>query len=113
MATTSHNESIIAPQRATIALKNLTKITLQIKNNMIISFGPKKGQWVIHQEFHLAPGACIVTAFLVDQTHQLMIYEASQNTGGFLYMIRDTDVEDDTSLELHDDHYKVTQGLSC
>lgn len=107
-----NTNSITAPRRALISVVNGTKKTIQVNNNFISSLGPKKGQWILHKELILAPDACATTEFLLDTTHQLMVYSQGRE-GKFLYMIRDTDIENNQTVELFEDSYNIVENLMC
>ena len=104
--------SITAPRRALISVVNGTNITVQVNNNIMSNLGPYKGKWMLHKELLLAPKACATTEFLVDATHQLMVYEATKQ-GKFLYSIDGTDIENNHTVEIFEDSYNVVKNLLC
>ena len=98
--------------KITIAVSNQTKENLQVKNNMLADFGPQKGQWMVHKEYIIRPGDCVQTDFFREKRHQLMVYSVPQPEN-FLYMIRDTDVEDGDTAKLFDKEFKIIHELLC
>lgn len=107
-----NNKSIAAPRRALISVVNGTKESLKVKNNMVSDLGPNKGKWIIHQELTLSPGACATTEFLLNSTHQLMVYSLP-NTSKFLYKISDSDLDNNQTVELFQDSYNIVPDLLC
>ena len=112
MNSTNNPNSITAPRRALISVVNGTKRTLQVKNNIVASMGPKKGEWMLHQELVLAPKACGNTQFLLDATHQLMVYGVA-NSEQFLYKISGNEIENNQTVELFEDSYNIVPNLMC
>jgi hypothetical protein len=106
------NPKGLSPRRALIAVVNGTKSTLQVKNNMVCDFGPNKGKWMVHQELELAPGACGNTEFLLDNTHQLMVYSVPKPEH-FLYKISGFEIENNQTVELFNDTYNIVPDLMC
>lgn len=108
----NNQDSVTAPRRALISVTNGTKQALQVKNNMIANMGPNKGKWIVHQELMLAPNACATTQFLLDATHQLMVYSGT-NTERFLYKISGNEIENNQTVELFEDSYNIVPNLMC
>lgn len=107
-------EPILPEKKVVLALKNMTPLKLCIKNKKLWSFGPNKGKWADYKNLHLTPGACDITEFLQGDTHQLMVYSGTaRGTDRFFYMIRETDIEDGSTILLFQDHFEEQPGLAC
>jgi|GEM_PF-4391053 hypothetical protein len=108
----NNSQSVVAPRRALISVVNGAKESLKVKNNIVSGMGPEKGKWMIHQELVLSPGACATTEFLLDSTHQLMIY-SRPDSSKFLYKISGDEIENNQTVELFADSYNIVPNLLC
>ncbi len=106
----ANNGPITAPRRALISVVNGTKKTLQVNNNIVANMGPNKGKWMLHQELVLSPKACATTQFLLDASHQLMIYDNAQSEK-FLYKIDANNIDNNQTVELFEESYNIVPNL--